>query len=72
VPNLSVFLAAEEAAGTRALRVLGGAGHRVAGVLTADRRRGGAAGVAAAALHARVPVVATQDVDDAMLAEFLR
>jgi methionyl-tRNA formyltransferase len=72
VPSLSVFLVAEEAAGARALRVLGDVGHRVAGVLTADRRRGGVAGVAAAALHARVPVVATEDVDDAMLAEILR
>jgi methionyl-tRNA formyltransferase len=72
VPTLSVFLAAEEAAGARALGLVVGAGHRVAGVLTADRRRGGAGGTAASARRAGVPIVAAEEIDDETLAEIVR
>jgi methionyl-tRNA formyltransferase len=72
VPALSVFIAAEEAAGARALRALVGAGHRVAGVLTAERRRGEAAGVAEVARRAGVSVLPADETDDATLAEIVR
>jgi methionyl-tRNA formyltransferase len=72
VPTLSVFLAAEEAAGARALGLVVSAGHRVAGVLTADRRDGGAAGTAAAARRAGVPIVAAEEIDDETLAEVVQ
>ncbi len=71
MPSLSVFLAAEEAAGARALRLLVDAGHRVVGVLTADRR-GGAGGTVASARRAGVPIVAADEADDKTLAEILR
>jgi methionyl-tRNA formyltransferase len=69
---LSVFLAAEEAAGSRALGLVVRSGHRVAGVLTADRRRGGAGGTAASARRAGVPIVAAEEIDDETLAEIVR
>jgi methionyl-tRNA formyltransferase len=72
VPILSVFLAAEEAAGARALGLVVGAGHRIAGVLTADRRYGGAAGTAASARRAGVPIIAADEVDDETLAGIVR
>jgi len=69
---LSVFLAAEEAAGAHALGLVLGAGHRITGVLTADRRSGAAAGTAASARRAGVPIVAAEEIDDETLAEIVR
>ncbi len=67
-----MFLAAEEAAGSRALGLVVGAGHRVAGVLTTDRRYGGTSGTAASARRAGVPIVAAEDIDNETLAEIVR
>ena len=72
MPTLSVFLAAEEAAGAHALGLVLGAGHRITGVLTADRRSGAAAGTAASARRAGVPIVAAEEIDDETLAEIVR
>lgn len=70
--TLNVFVAAEEAAGARALQLIAGAGHRVVGVLTADKRPSGAAGTAASAQRMGLPVLAAEEVDNVMLGEVLR
>jgi UDP-4-amino-4-deoxy-L-arabinose formyltransferase/UDP-glucuronic acid dehydrogenase (UDP-4-keto-hexauronic acid decarboxylating) len=57
---LTVFLAAEEGAGARALRATAAMGHRIAGVLSA----GGSGGPAADAERAGVPVLHPGNADE--------
>jgi methionyl-tRNA formyltransferase len=72
VRTLRVFLAAEEAAGARAFRAVIDAGHRVVGVLSADREHGGVGGAAVLARRAGVSVHAAEELDDESLAEIVR
>jgi methionyl-tRNA formyltransferase len=71
VPTLRVFLAAEEAAGARALRLLARSGHDVVGVLAGRGNSGRASVTAAAAARAGIPVVPAETVDDGALAALL-
>ena len=70
--SLRVFLAAEEAAGARALQTALAAGHEVVGVLTSDRPLHAVSSTAAATRRAGVPIVATDCAGDARLAKLLR
>ena len=71
--RLSVVLAGEEAAGLRALRLIEGAGHRVAAVLTSPPAEGGGGPAAAASLwraaekagHPTLPAAALADPERA-------
>lgn len=71
MPTLRVFLAAEEAAGARALSLLARSGHEVVGVLAGARRFGRGSVTAAAAARAGIEVVPADSVDDAALATLL-
>ncbi|MGZ4317100.1 MAG: methionyl-tRNA formyltransferase [Gaiellaceae bacterium] len=70
--QLRVLLAAEEAAGVRALRLVLERGHRVVGVLTTGESRTGAADVAATARAAGVPILPAQLLTDPHFGEALR
>jgi methionyl-tRNA formyltransferase len=68
---LRVFLAAEEAAGAGALRLLLRSGHDVVGVLAGGRQSSRASVTAAAAARAGIAVVPVDVVDDDALAALL-
>jgi methionyl-tRNA formyltransferase len=70
--QLTVALAAEEAAGGQALRLLAKRGHRVAAVFSDSEGSGGGATIADVAASLQIPVRPAAEVRDSTLAEQLR
>ena len=70
--QLAVALAAEEAAGVGALRLLAERGYRIVAVLTGSAAEGRGASVAGLAAELGVPVRPAEQVRDPALAAWLR
>jgi methionyl-tRNA formyltransferase len=70
--QLTIALAAEEAAGVQALRLLGNRGHDIAAVFTSTGERGQSASVASTATALGLPVYPAREVRDPASARRLR
>ena len=69
---MNVLLVGEESAGIQVLRLVAEAGHRLVGVLTAPRTRGGGATVAGVAEQLGLLVLPSERVRDPELASWIR